>query len=165
MKKLLLTASLMLMGVGLVKAEMFKHPAANTMQPASIGYGGVKYATAAFFSGITTVPANGNDGFVIYGVFFSTGLCSAFDFLDVYDSTSIATVNQAVNAESSAAGVIRAARFYNVYGSSSLAGGANIVCGGQSVLPYPIRVKTRAFLKASNPAYNLINLLYWNQED
>lgn len=165
MKKLLLIASL-LMGVGLVRAEMYKHPAANTSQPASVYYGGVKYATSPFTSQITTVPANNNDGFVVYGVMFSTGDCGAANFVDVYESTSIATVTQGAAADSAVTGVIRAARFYNVYGSTFTGTGAiNQTCSGFSGAPYPIRVKSRLWFKPNVATYNMINLLYWNQED
>ena len=88
MKKLLLTASLMLGFCGLVRAERFEVPSANTDQQASIFYGGVKYASSTFDTAVTTVTLStttysSDYGLVFYGVLFSSGLCG--DFVDVVE--------------------------------------------------------------------------------
>lgn len=68
MKKLLLTAALMLGMVGLN----------------SVAYGGVKVSTSAFSVAYTTITQTGN--VEILGVVFSTGI--VLDYVDVFDSST-----------------------------------------------------------------------------
>ena len=179
MKKYLLTASMVLMGVGVALAEMYKNPSANTQQPASISYTGVRYATASFTTAITTVTEYGTrystqtTGYILYGVLFGTGTCG-LDYVDVFDSTSIASVTQAVNdATDRTLGGVSRFRMFNVNGSTS--GGSNYTgsgcaCSGFSgVGPgmaggiIPIRINASMWFKASTQ-YNNLNLLYWRED-
>ena len=164
MKKLLLTASLMLGFCGLVRAEPFEVPSAQTDQQASIYYGGVKYASSSFSSDISTVAFStttyANDfGGVFYGVHFSSGACSDGDFVEVYDSTG---ANAAQNLR------VPTWRLYNVYGSTQAGSVGGLACSGFSGVfgqnPVPIRVKYKMFFKPSSSGYNSIMLYYWKPE-
>ena len=166
MKKLFLTASLILGFCGLAKADRFEVPSANTDQSASVYYGGVKYASSAFSAELTTVTfstttAAADFGGVVYGALFSTGACG--DFADVFDSTGADAVQH-----------IQVPRFrvYNVAGSTTgaAAGGSALggVCSGFSGLVdntgIPVRLRNKIFFDPSSSGYNSIMLYYWKPE-
>lgn len=159
MKKLLLTASLMVGVCGMAWAA----PKATVYPEASISWRGVDYASSSFSADISTVTfsttaysgALGDDfGFTVFGVQFTTGSCG--DFVDVYDSTG---ANAAQNLK------VPTFRFYNVAGSTTGAatGGSALggVCSGFSGAPYPVALRLKAFFKPNSAQYNSIMLLYY----
>ena len=124
------------------------------------GFMGVSYATSSFSAEIATVTISTNTVFgptTVFGVEFSSGLCSSYDFMDVFDSSSMGTIpaNGANNAGARF-------RWYNVSGSTA-AGSATggLSCSGWSGPQYPIRLKYGAFFKPSVATYNSIRLYYW----
>lgn len=147
-------------------------------------YGGVDVATNSFYVGHATVPtensARGNsylkfsttnvNGVVaqarwtIYGVNFSTGLCSNADFVAIYVSTS---------------GIPQARELTRFYNSVSIAtsptAGSN-TCAGVTPLRWPIRAYGNLFFGVNVPAigvptasngnpYNRADLLYFREPD
>ena len=81
------------------------------------GFMGVSYATSSFSAEITTVTISSVTVVgptTVFGVEFSSGLCSNYDFVDVFDS-SATTMIPANGANNSGARI----RWYNVSGSTA----------------------------------------------
>lgn len=149
MKKFLITAAVLLGGLGWVRAvsPQFGVPSANTAQPARAEYGGVYVATSVYSAGFTTASVN---PCTVYGVTFTSG--SASDFVDIYSTgtyswdgmgNSSVTV-RLFNTAISSGGV-------NPSGSISSAGFVPIG-------PYPVRFYDGCGFKPSNNDY--ISILF-----
>lgn len=160
MKKLVLVAAVMLCGWTLAKAEMRDVPRGPSQALATADYGGVNYSTITFpFSAaginFSTVAIPTITGTTVRGVFvglmFSSGSAGAYDFADVFDSTS---ADQCTSANTMI-------RLYNTNGSSTtwtsnVAGAAS----GFSGPPKPIRFRKGLMVRLSNAAYNLVTVLF-----
>lgn len=152
MKKLLMFAAIMVSLVG-VKAysEMYNVPEGNTIQPASIQYGGTKYSTGSFSVDYVTASVKPA---VLQGIHLSSGVLGAGEFVDVWDATAVVNLSARTPL----------IRLYNVSGSTTVYGGNNNLSAGSVSLQYPIRFKKGLIFK-SNTMYNSLILQYWAQED
>lgn len=150
MKKLVLVAAVMFVG-GLLRAEMWNAPSANTQQAISIDYGGTKYSTSVFSSGLTTAAVGPS---VVLGVYFSTG--NQFDpaqFVDVWDSTG------------GHPNFLLTQATLRVYNNGAFSTGISTMGGGTQGPRYPIRFNKGIIWKPNVNTYNSIMLQYWNESD
>lgn len=169
MKKLLLTAFLLgFCSMGKAFAD-YAVPEAQTSNPASIWYGGVKYASSVFSAQITSVTYSSitaqafptptdmfpQGAYIVYGVDFSTGNC--MDFVEVFDSTSTGLIHNKPQPNG--------ARLYNVQNSTSAnSTSGSITCSGFAGFKYPVRYTQGLFFRPSTANYNMIRLYYWKPE-
>lgn len=131
---------------------------------ASADYGGVWYSTFAFgvsgtgvnFSTVV-IPTNFDRKTAItgvfYGVIFSSGLAGAYDFVDVFDSTSADRATRE--------GAIM--RLYNVAGSTNTSFANATSASGFSGPPKPVRFVKGLLIKPSVSTYNSITTLYYRE--
>lgn len=132
---------------------------------ATADYGGVYYSTSSFpFSGTgvnystVVVPVVGLDKAnavrgVFYGVMFSSGSAGAYDFVDVYDSTS--------SDRAKVEGAFL--RLYNINGSTNTTNASIAAASGFSGPPKPIRFTKGLIIRASTPNYNNITTLFYKE--
>lgn len=152
MKKLMLTAAVLLAGLGMAKADMRQTPTGPDRSLATADYGGVYVGTQAFLisgtgAGYSTACISCSG--VFYGIIFSTGNNS--DFADVYDSTSADR------------GLIEGplTRVYNVNAST---GGQNAYpTAGFSGPPKPIRFSKGLIYRTNRGDINRIDALYYSE--
>ena len=166
MKKALFTSTLILLAFVLVKAvfaDMRSTPRGEPQALATADYGGMDYSTSAFpVSGTgthysTVAIPNVNDVAirgVFAGVIFSSGSCSAYDWVDVYDATT------SYNASL----ISPMTRLYNMNGSTATGLGANgASCSGFSGPPKPLRFRSGLITKAGVATYNMITTLFYRE--
>ncbi len=186
MKKFVMTvAAFMALGGLAFAGEAVVAPSGANSNPIGADYGGVDVATNSFFVGLATVPTaaggqginyidfyastttvnkvNSTNKWRIYGVNWSTGNCSAGDFVSIQVSSSGATQAREI------------ARIYNSVSISTGAGssGSNY-CGGFTYTRWPIRAYGNLFwgvnagLGGAGPTvnpYNRADLMYWKEPD
>lgn len=145
MKKFILASAVLFVGVGLLKAEQWESPSADTLQPISVAYGGTKYSIANFSAGLTTAAVGPA---VFMGVHFSTGNQADTSFVEVWDSTGGSLTFLRTQPT---------IRVYNI--------GVSTNAAGSSAPIYPIRFKNGIIWKAGTAAYNSIVLQYWQSAD
>ena len=185
MKKLLAIAAVVIL-LGYVKyltaGDLVSAPAGELSNPINADYGGVEIATNSFYIGLATVPSGiGSQGadygdfyastttrnnvyartkWRVYGVEFSTGLCSNSDFVSVQVSSAGAAQSREI------------ARFYNSVNVSTSANGDR--CSGVYTARWPIRAYGNLFYGVNFPAnltgsavnpLNNANLLYWKEPE
>ena len=154
-KKLLLTAFVML------TARMVLHgagdyretPRGNAQALATADYGGVDVATAAFSSNFSTAAIDAQG--VFYGVCWSSGALSAFDFVDVFDASNTVTAN--ANSQ-------LMIRVYNTSLSTSPTVGLAIA-GCVPTAIKPMRYHLGLIFKPNVATYNMINVLHYRFRD
>ena len=120
----------------------------------SADYGGVDYSSSAFSIQVTTVTYSTQTvqgTYIVYGVNFSSGPCTSYDFVDVFDSTS---------SVPSQAGLDPKFRLYNSFGSTATATGIGVACSGFSGPRWPVRFYRGLLWQPSSAGYNMIELLY-----
>ena len=153
MKKLFtFTAIMVCLAGSKVFGEMFSVPEGNTSQPAFMDYGGTKYSTGNF--AVTHITATVSPGAVIQGVHFSSGNAGAYDFVDIWDATTVLNSNSYPTL-----------RIYNLEGSTSTGVAGNSVVAGSSGPRYPVRFKKGVIWKPSVSSYNSLLLQYWQSGD
>ena len=159
MKKLLLTALVMLSGLAIVRAggPLYNSPRGDNQALATADYGGYNVSTAAFSAAYTTacIPCNG----VFGGVVFSSGNLASYDWVDVFDSSTTLSANATLTPM---------VRLYNVNGSTlSANNGASTVASasGWSGTPKPLRFNKGLIFKASVAVYNIIDCLWWGMPE
>ena len=133
-------------------SDQWSAPSANTSQPISVEYGGLKYSTSSFSVNYVTASVTGP--IVWSGVLFSTSASSVLDFVDVWDATSTANTVGAPQW-----------RIYNVNGSTvtgAAATGASL--SGWNGPKTPIRNNRGLIWRASNAAINFISVLYYKPD-
>lgn len=166
--KVLLATAVMLTAWSIAKAgdgPLVGTPRGGPQALASADYGGVWYSTFAFgvsgtgvnFSTVV-IPTNLDRKTtvtgVFYGVMFSSGNLGAYDFVDVFDSTS--------SDRATKEGAIM--RLYNVNGSTATVGVSGV--GGVSGFagpPKPVRFVKGLLIKPGVSTYNSITTLYYRE--
>lgn len=166
LKNIVLAAAVMLTAWSLANADgpFVGTPRGGPQALATADYGGVSYSTSSFpVSGggvnysTVVIPVVGIDSNyvtgVFYGVMFSSGSAGAYDFVDVYDSTS------SDRAKTEGAFM----RLYNVSGSTntSFANASN--ASGFSGPPKPVRFRKGLIIRANTATYNNITSLYYKE--
>lgn len=166
MKKFILATAVMLGVWSLANAgdgPLVGTPRGGPQALATADYGGVSYAVSSFpvsgtgvnFSTVviplSTDRKNSVTG-VFYGVMFSSGNAAAYDFVDVFDSTSsdLATKQGAIM------------RLYNVNGSTGNAG-TSFALSGFSGPPKPVRFNRGLIIRAGVATYNHITTLFYRE--
>jgi hypothetical protein len=156
--KVFIAATVIGLFVGKVFAGVtYPVPAADTAQQADVNYGGVDYSTSAFNVRHVTAAVT---PCIFYGVQFSSGSISALDFVDVWDSTSVAGTLGTLTTVPQ--------RIYNVIGSTTTGPGANLNGAGTGFIGprFPVRMKYGIVWRPSVATYNSIFLyLYKPFED
>lgn len=159
-KALLATAVLMFMAIVASADGPYRGvPRGGPQSLATADYGGVSYATQAFgtaagvvLHATACVTCRG----VFYGIVFSSGSASAYDFVDVFDSTS----SDRANLEGSFV------RLYNMNGSTATGLGANgASASGFSGPPKPIHFDKGLIFRASVATYNKLTALFYREPD
>jgi hypothetical protein len=160
MKKFLLIAAVIGMAAlgKLMAGETRSVPSADTKQAAFIDYAGAYVSTMAFPNsgagvGYSTVCIN-TPG-VLYGVNFSSGNAGAYDFVDVWDSTS-ADVTK---------GISQFVRLYNVAGSTASGTASISAASGFSGPRVPMRFSNGLIIRPNTATYNMINVLYYKERE
>ena len=172
--KLILAMSIVCLSVSLKAhaAPQWSVPEADSIQPLqSADYGGVYYATSSFSSALSTVVVYGSVNstasapgrYIVYGVNFSSSLCSNVDWADVYDSTDA----RLLTAQGSAGSWQPTIRFYNIGGSTATAGvaAAGTYCAGEVSLRRPVRFNKGLQWKVGSAGFQGVTLFYWKEEN
>ena len=156
MKKYLLTAAVMLAGLGIALAEQWETPTGPPQALATADYGGVEVSTSQFSASITTAVSSGYG--VFYGCDWSTGpivgYSNASDFIDVFDSTS-PPVNTAQRNS------WRLAIIYNTGGGMNFSTAISTVAAGFTGPPQPKRFRRGLYFQPSVDDYNIIGCHYY----
>lgn len=146
MKKLLLASAVMLFALGVSHSRMISGlPKGEQNNLATADYGGVLVSTNAFTVNHTTASIVTSG--VVYGVVFSSGVST--DFVEIFDSTTTLTAGTPIM------------RLYNVNAST---GGLNTYAAGFSGLDKPVRYSKGLIWRASTAVYNVISVLYNEDE-
>ena len=158
MKKLLLTALMLLSGLAVVNAggPLYNSPRGDNQALATADYGGYNVSTAAFSLNFTTacIPCSG----VFGGIVWSSGNLASYDFVDVYDASTTYNANTA--------GAL--VRLYNVAGSTANnnnGASALTAASGWNGTPKPLRFNRGLIFKPNVSTYNLIDALWWGMPE
>lgn len=147
MKKFIIAAAVMGLMCGVSEAKnLFEVPAANTSQPAPIGYGGVLIATSTFNGNFSTVTTG---ECLMYGVTFSSG--SSTDFVQLFSTGTLGAGVETI-------------RLYNIASSTQGAGAPGISAGYVRVGDNPIRARFGCGFRVSTSFYNSVILHYMKDE-
>lgn len=163
--KVLLATAGMLAAWSLVHAgdgPLVGTPRGGPQALASADYGGVFYSTNCAFGPVSgagvgystvTIPQVGDRTNtvrgVFYGVVFTTSDPQAFNYVDVYDSTSS-------NRARDEGAIMRLYNNYNTLGSTSVA-------SGFSGPPKPIRFNKGLILRAGQSNLNMVTALFYRE--